>query len=255
MTQRQKVTLITLTKHFAQILASNDELSDEQVTQREDEDEEDDSPKRKRKRGTGSRKPRHPWGVFIRLKDVDVTLPSEVQKYLRKTTDPIKFLADEKTLENKIDQFGAETVADAFVACYKYTLQLEMRRSTDHFRWCFTMLIYFDIIRLLRPEGSGKVGPMMLQELEVVLEPILKQLHVDKQQALQRINKWSLYGAKLSQLCDEFGAECLFFLGDFLSENLSVSHLIFSSIQLRKFLACRSCIPQKDTITRRLLRI
>ena len=259
MTQRQKDTLITLTKHFAKILASNDDLSDEQATQRERDEEgeegEEDCPKRKRKRGTGQRKPRHPWGVFIRLEDV--TLPSEVQKYLRKTTDPIKFLADEKILENKIDQFGAETVADAFVACYKYTLQLETRRSTDQFRWCFTMLMYFDMVRLIRPEGSGKVGPMMLQELEAVLGPILEQLHVDKQQALQRIDKWSLYGAKSSQLCDEFGAGCLFFLGEYLSENLCVSSLIFPPLlfRLRKLLVCQSCIPQKDTITKRLLRI
>ena len=231
MTQRQKDTLITLTKHFARILSSNDDLINDQSTQgerddKEEEEEEEDSPKRKRKRGTGQKKPRHPWGVFIRLEDI--TLPSEVQKYLRKTTDPIKFLADEKPLENKIDQFGGETVADAFVACYKYTLQLETRRSTDQFRWCFTMLMYFDMVRLIRPEGSGKVGPMMLQELEAVLGPILEQLHVNKQQALQRIDKWSLYGAKLSQLCDEFGAGCIFFLGDYLSANLCVSHLIFS---------------------------
>ena len=224
MTGRQMDALIALTKHFAP--GSNHDLSDEQHTQRDqDDEEEEETPQRKRKRGTGQRKPRHPWAVFMRLKDV--TLPLEVQKFLRKTTDPIKFLSDEKILENKIDQFGSETVADAFVACYKYTLQLETRRSTDQFRWCFTMLMYFDMVRLIRPEGSGKVGPMMLQELETVLGPILEQLHVDKQQALQRIDKWSLYGAKLSQLCDVFGEGCLFFLGAYLSENLCVSLLLF----------------------------
>ena len=83
--------------------------------------------------------------------------------------------------------------------------------------------MYFDMVRLIRPDGSGKVGPMMLQELEAVLGPVLEQIGVDKQQALERIDKWSLHGAKLSQLCYEFGAGYLFYFGDQLSENLCVS--------------------------------
>lgn len=271
MTQSQTDILVRLAQHFTPARAIHGDSGDEPSAEgergeeREEEEEEEAEgeggedpppPEKKRKRtGTGSKKPRHPWGAFIRLNEV--TLPPAVEKYLRKGVDPISFLADAKIMDHKIGQFGGEAVADAFVACYKYTLHLETRRSIDQFRWCFTMLMYFDMVRLIRLDGSGKVGPMMLQELETILGPVLEQIGVDKQQALERIDKWSLHGAKLSQLCDEFGAGCLFYLGDQLSVNLCVSLAFFflpHNFQLTMDPVCRSCIPPKGTITKTPLR-
>ena len=260
MTHRQTDTLVRLARHFTPSRAI-DELNAEGEGGAEEaaaEEREDLPPPTKKRKaaGTGSKKPRHPWGAFMRLQEV--TLPVTVEKYLRKGTDPMQFLADAKIMNHQIGTFGHEAVADAFVACYKYNLHLETRRSMDHFRWCFTMLMYFDMVRLIRPDGSGKVGFMMLQELEAVLGPVLEQIGVDKQQALERIDQWSLHGAKLGQLCDEFGAGCLFYLGDQLSANLCVSlpfGLLPSPFELTMDVVCRSCIPPKGTITKTLLRI
>ena len=217
MTQDQKDALVALARHFAP-QARDGDRSDDQEDQLEQDIEEDNPGKKRKRSGMGSRKPRHPWGAFMRLKDV--VLPLEVKKHLDKGSDAIAFLGDDKILAHKIGHFGGDAVADAFVACYRYTLCLETRISTDHFRWCFTMLMYFDLVQLIRPNGSGKVGAVMLQEIEAVLGPVLEQLGVDKKQAIQRIDQWSLHGAKLNQLCEEFGPGCLFFLGDFLSANL-----------------------------------
>ena len=98
---------------------------------------------------------------------------------------------------------------------------------------------------------------MTLQELEAILGPVLEQIGVDKQQALERIDKWILHGAKLSQLWDEFGAGCLFYLGDQLSANLCVSLgflLLVDHFELTMDPVYRSCIPPKGTITKTLLR-
>lgn len=217
MTQEQKDALVALAQYFAP-QARDSDRGDDQEDQFEQNIEEDGPAKKRKRSGTGSRKPRHPWGVFMRLKDLK--LPLEVEKHLHKKSDAVAFLGDDKILAHKIGQFGGEAVADAFVACYRYTLCLETRISTDHFRWCFTMLMYFDLVQLIRPNGSGKVGAVMLQEIEAVLGPVLEQIGVDTDKAIQRIDQWSLYGAKLHQLCEEFGPGCLFFLGDFLSVNL-----------------------------------
>lgn len=191
MSQRQRDALVRMVRHFTLPQAGESEATDDPEGREDQDGGENDGAIKKRKRsGAAGKKPRHPWAPFMRLQGV--ALPPAVGKHLeKKGTDAVTFLSDHKSLMHKIDQFGSEAIADAFVACYKYTVDLETRQTTDHFRWCFSMLMYFDLVRLIRPHGSGKVGPLMLQDIENVLGPVLEELGIDKKQALEQIRQWS----------------------------------------------------------------
>ena len=84
------------------------------------------------------------------------------------------------------------------------------------------MLAYYDLVKLVRPQGSGRrVGHVMLKELGSFLEPVLgskSPIQIDV--AARQLSEWSVHGSKLELLCAEFGPGCLFFLGDLLSPDL-----------------------------------
>ena len=132
----------------------------------------------------------------------------------------MKFLVDEKILEHEIGKFKREAVADSFMACYDYTCWLKKQKSTNSLRLCFNLLIYFDLVQLISLNGSGKVGCNMIKDIEAVLGPVFEQNGGKKKEAIANITQWSLFGAKLSQLCDHFGAGYLSFLGDQLTPRL-----------------------------------
>ena len=222
MTEQQKGALVRVARHFADSQvgdsgASNDQ-EDPEASEDQDSGEEGGSRKKRKRSGTGSKK-RHPWEVFMRLEEVRL-LP-QIEKHLRKNgTDPIRFLADDKILSHRISEFGSDKIKDALAACYQYTTQLEDRQNTDNVRWCFSMLMFFDLVKLIRPKGSGKVGSSMMGELDNRFGSMWEQAHITKKEALENIDKWSLLGAKVDGLCAEFGVGCLFFLGNLLTRCL-----------------------------------
>ena len=144
-----------------------------------------------------------------------------MQRHLRQHgTSPSKFQNDNDFLRNRVTEFGSETVGDAFMACYQYTLRLESRRSMDSLRWCFTMLMYFDLVKLIKPDGSGRVGHLMRQEVIRFLGPVLEPAAIKPDVALKQLNEWSRCGMKVDLLCTAFDPGCLFFLEDLLSQDL-----------------------------------
>jgi hypothetical protein len=208
MTLHQKTVLYELSRHF---MLSDDEESGEEV------DTESDTTKKRKKRKRSS--PRNPWQRVLKLKSL--LLPPPIKQHLRDHgTDPKLFLNDDGLLRNSITDFSAETVGDAFIACYQYTLHLVRRRTHDSSRWYFTMLLYYDLVKLIRPKGSGRVGHLMRQELVKFLGSVLGPKTIQLDVALTQLNEWSRLGMKLDILCAEFGDGCLFYLDELLSADL-----------------------------------
>ena len=222
-TPQQRSALLKLAQHFGLMDKGDRESDHESEEEEEDEDEggDEDSTSgprgRRPKPGKSGSKTRHPWAPFMRLRSVELAYP--IQHHLRTHgPDAEKFLSDSKLLTHEIfDPQG--TVSDKFMACYQYTLQLTARRSKDNIRWCFTMLMYFDLVKVVKPNSSGrKVGYLMLKDITRFLGSA--STTIDPKIAHKQLNKWAGFGRKLDLLCSTFGPGCVFYLVDLLSTNL-----------------------------------
>jgi len=135
--------------------------------------------------------------------------------------EPTAFLTDGQILTNEMD--AEDTMGDAFRLYYQYAADLERRTGMDPARWCFTMIMFYDLIKLIRPTGTGaRVGSLMREDAIPFLE---QAFHGDVARvgtAFEKLNEWSQIGSKLNVFCDEFGIGCVFFLAGKLTKSLSV---------------------------------
>ena len=237
-TEQQRSALIRLAQHFGLLSKGDNESgdgsdkeddgsdkeddgsdkedndSDEEMNDSDkDNDDSGDSPKPRKPTKTS----RHPWAPFMRLKKV--VLAYSIEHHLRQYgPDAEKFLSDDDLLKHKIFECAEDAVSDKFMAYYEYTLQLAARRSKDGIRWCFSMLMYFDLVKVVKPKSSGKkVGRLMLKD---IIKFLGESSTLDPKMAYKNMNKWAGFGRKLDLLCTTFGPGCIFYLVDFFSTNL-----------------------------------
>lgn len=164
---------------------------------------------------------RHPWQRILNI--TFLNLPHSVLTHvLTHGTSARDFLAEQRPLVNNMSDYDGQTVGDAFMACYRYTIDLEARMSSDKIKWCFSMLMFFDLSRLIRPNGAGngRWGNLMVEEVAAFLGPVLGPDTVTANDAKKQINRWSTYGRKLDLFCQTFTPGSLFFLAEHLSADL-----------------------------------
>ncbi|KAL9002246.1 MAG: hypothetical protein Q9188_004818 [Gyalolechia gomerana] len=214
LTPQQRQKLLTLVQHFG-ISAPQQCDCSKPGNIEPDEDGNDVGVPKSRKRGAV----RHPWKPFMMIELP--RLPERHRAYLDTFgTDPSKFMNDDKAIRHEVADFDESSLGDAFLACYTYTEKLETRLASDRMRWFFSMLMYFDLVQLIRPDSSGRrVGRLMLQELVQFAGPVLEAGGLVADVALKQINRWSLYGSKLDTICRTFGAGSLFYLEEQLSSD------------------------------------
>ncbi|EXJ62447.1 hypothetical protein A1O7_02882 [Cladophialophora yegresii CBS 114405] len=222
---------------------TDDELED--ISSRDEESPESEPRAGSRSRGQrDTRSPKRPhiapttandagpssWSRFLRLKSSDLCLPEAVREHLDVYGDDAAiFLLDIDTLDDEIStSISSADRGNAFSSRYAYTLSLQDRRQKDTLRWGFVMIMYFDLVKLIRPSGSGRVGRNMHRDLQEYLGAVLEYEGVDANVALGDVNEWSIHGSKLSALCEEFGPGCLFYLDghltpDFLKNKYTAS--------------------------------
>ena len=114
-------------------------------------------------RQRGNSNPRDPFVVISKVRNFD--LP---QRYVQCTSylhrhDSRAFLNDELPLELRYQDQDDE--AQAILANHQYAHHLSLRRTKDDVRWCFVMLLYFDLGRLMQFQSSGRIGPKMQQQI------------------------------------------------------------------------------------------
>ena len=153
-----------------------------------------------RKRKQLCKAPRHSWGSFLKLQALE--LPAVYEQHLQKNgTDAIRFINDRNSLENDTAQYEYYTVGDAFIACYYYTQHLDFRHTMNRARWYFTILMYFNLVKYIRPNGFARVGYLILKDIKSFLGPILSHTTYSADLALKQLNERSRCGYKLSLLC------------------------------------------------------
>ena len=81
------------------------------------------------------------------------------------------------------------------------------------------MLLYFDLTNLKYPEGTGRIGPRMREEITELVKDRVNDL-AENCLPLDQLGIWSTQGKKLNVFCNEFEIESLFILEEHLSDNL-----------------------------------
>lgn len=202
MTRQQKETLGKLAQHYGATKVREQRPQDHRSKRPQSE----------------KNAPRNPWGRFLILKSL--YLPPVFHHHVQEHgADPGLFFTDKGSLRRTITDSGDESdaVGDAFVSRYKYTIELADRRTTDNWRWCFVMLMYYDLVKLIKPGGSGRVGRLMYKEIMDFLDPLLGTTSIKPNVAFRQLGEWSLQGSRLDVICTQFGDGSLFFLDSQLS--------------------------------------
>ncbi|KAL8835849.1 MAG: hypothetical protein Q9170_003143 [Blastenia crenularia] len=228
MEDEETIVLSKLARHLEELYESDDEDdsdADEGEGSRQSTGHKRKSSSPRNSNRAGRKKPAaaaHPFARFLRLQSV--TMAPVMQQYLeRHGVDPVPFLEDTRALKHKrLDFSDTQNRSDAFWATYRWASALVKRRAQDSLRWCFTMMMYYDLTQIIRPQSSGKVGHLMLAQIKDYLGPLQDQVGVPATEVLKQINQWARHGKKLNILCAEFGPGCLSYLAEnsLLSEDL-----------------------------------
>jgi hypothetical protein len=166
-------------------------------------------------------KPRHPWRCVMRINKLK--LDTYVEDYLAAHgTEPSRFMMDAGMIQPHNDE---EETVQAFRSIWIYAQELLARKALDGFRFCFTMLYFYDLVKSINPRSTGRIGKLMFEDLRDFLDNTLPALGgvrgaTNQAEVLTTLNDWSYCGYKLSVIVDRFGEGCLFYLGSVLSHNL-----------------------------------
>lgn len=160
--------------------------------------------------------PRNPWRVVLKMEVVK--LPQYMEAFIQKSgPDPVKFLNDDGALKHRVSELDRGKVADAYFTCLLYVSEVEKRQGLYRLRWLFCMILFYDLVRLIRPGGSGKIGSLMEADLRSFLGDVEIPGNVSAQETLDQLNRRSHIGKKLSSICAHLGSGSLFFLVEQLS--------------------------------------
>jgi hypothetical protein len=162
-----------------------------------------------------------PWKRITnlgRLPDVAEYITIYIEKY----GDSAESFLQTSGLAN---HFSGHTLIDdlgnAFMSRYCWTHKVERRDEQVHVLQLFNDLFWFDIMQLLRPKGSGRVGGVMLEELDEFLEPLqLEKIGFQKSTVIKNVGDWSIRGSKINKLCALYGPGVILVLHRQLSRNL-----------------------------------
>lgn len=167
-------------------------------------------------------KPRLAWAPFMGFQTLsnlseDLVACLENQCYI---DNPVAFLSDKAHLEHQVISLASASAGDAFLGLYSYTVQLKSRQGIDRIRWLVTMMCYYDLVKIIRPDASGKcIGEVQASEITTFLGSVVQHSSLTLSQTRRDLTKWSKIGCKLDHVCNVLGYGNLFYLVDYYSEN------------------------------------
>jgi hypothetical protein len=125
-------------------------------------------------------------------------------------------------LTSKCSEFSSkDDLGNAFMARYAWTQRVERRNEQTQVLQLFNDLFWFDMMQLLRPKGTGRVGGVMRNELDRFLTPLgFQSMNLEKETVISNVGNWSIRGAKINMLCNYFGPGIILILHRELSKNL-----------------------------------
>ncbi|KAH4163695.1 hypothetical protein HBH98_172320 [Parastagonospora nodorum] len=164
--------------------------------------------------------PKDPWKRITNLEHLP-EVAEHVRIHIRKHgSNPRKFMRTLGLINDCGDYMSSKDLGDAFMSRYKWTIQVERRDEQVHILQLFDDLFWFDVMQLLRPGGSGRVGGTMLKELDAFLTPLLlRDDTLDKETVIQNVGDWSIRGSKINVLSKLYNPGVLLVLHKELSRS------------------------------------
>lgn len=167
--------------------------------------------------------PRDPWKRITNLEHLP-EVPEYVNAHIRKhsgNAEDEKFLGILSLTSNCGQYNSTNDLGNAFMARYSWTQQVERRDDKIHILQLFNDLFWFDIMQLLRPRGTGRVGAIMRDELDKFLTPLdFDQMKLQKEEVMENVGDWSIRGSKINKLCSRYGPGVIIVLHRQLSRSL-----------------------------------
>lgn len=239
LSSKQKAALRSIARHFCNAEEHHSADEDEHGPNELGPESRVDSGTRKRRRtqapSDGARKrarrtpaiparpappARKPMNPIMRLDTL--SLNPVVNRFLQSHgPDALVFLARAGgQIRATVEDAEAGCDADAFLVRYKLTLNLNAQLDTNNQLWCYSMLFYYDLVKQYNPDGSGRVGHLMREDIVAWFGRVLDNAPICAPDLVKNLNKWSVLGKRLHNLSIEFGSGFVFFLGHVLSRNL-----------------------------------
>jgi len=143
------------------------------------------------KRGGNSKSTRNPWATFMKM--TGFVLPVEIREQLQEHGDEITPLIDDSFILPKLmGDYASDPgqVGDAFMACYTYARGVKTRLVLDSIRWCFVMLMAYDLVKAICYERTGRrLGKKMERAIREAVEPALQNTPVTVDQVCAELER------------------------------------------------------------------
>lgn len=110
---------------------------------------------------------------------------------------------------------------DAFKDIVRFGKRVQSRQSLDHVRWFFVALWARDLVRILNPSGSARIGPDMKRELQhYIAHDFVDEADASCAIDVDDLAALALVGDKLEIFWNEIGPASIFFLEKHLTDVL-----------------------------------
>jgi hypothetical protein len=167
--------------------------------------------------------PKDPWKRITNMTQLPALseyIAGHIAKYPTQD-DTEKFLRTLALTSNCGDYSSKDDLGNAFMARYTWTQRVERRNEQTQLLQLFNDLFWFDMMQLLRPKGTGRVGGAMRDELDRFLTPLnFQRMNLEKDAVIANVGDWSIRGAKINILCNMFGPSVILVLYRELSRHL-----------------------------------
>ncbi|CAO2652458.1 Nn.00g007410.m01.CDS01 [Neocucurbitaria sp. VM-36] len=181
---------------------------------------------KKRKKASGAEVilggPRDPWKRITNLSQLP-KLANHVSIHIQKypdSEDAEKFLRTLALTSDCGEYDSKHDLGNAFMARYAWTQRVERRDEQVHVLQLFNDLFWFDMMQLLRPKGTGRVGGVMRDELDKFIAPLdFEFMKLEKDVVIANVGDWSIRGSKINKLCNYFGPGVILILHKELSRS------------------------------------
>ena len=215
--RRRWAILMEHNSHTPKIMGDADAAEEDDDGNGGDDDDggQEGTPLRSKRRRAANAGPRDPFSKISSAKALD--LPEHHALWIAQygCDDVSLYLNDHIPLEVRYQDQDGE--AKALANTWRYGSHLLNRKTKDRVRWFFVILFYFDLGRLMRPGGSGRIGKKMFEQIQDLVKKGLKdKVHLEYEQ----VKSWSLQGSRINMFCESFGVGCLFFIEHLVTEDL-----------------------------------
>ncbi|OAP60188.1 hypothetical protein AYL99_05190 [Fonsecaea erecta] len=161
------------------------------------------------------------WFRFLSMTEVDLSTAEDFLEYVKEhpsaTATDAEVLLSPRVVDNAaasqlLDDLRNEDMVRGFQRRIDYTLQVNEETDVWRLRQRFTWLMWYDIVKAVRPDVSGRrLGRKVKEDVRAFVATV----ESDEDQVeviVANISSWCRYGMRLQAMCDIFGEGCILIL-------------------------------------------